>query len=231
MSKTKYVAYLRVSTNEQGRSGLGLEAQRNAISEYIQVGKGERVLAGEFVEVESGKQNNRPQLRKALAACQKTGAILIIAKLDRLSRSLALIVNLMESGVQFVACDNPYANPFTIHILGATAQLERELISKRTKDALRAAKARGVRLGNPAGPKPEAIEAGTRASVAARKAKADTFAELLLPDIQRYQSEGLSLRAIAHRFNDDGIKTPTGKIGAWQPQTVKNILTRTAGGP
>src|SRR5436189_2530891 len=139
----KFIAYFRVSTDKQGRSGLGLEAQREAVLAYLNGGRWS--LVEEFVEVESGKRNDRPQLTAALAACKKHRAKLVIAKLDRLSRNLAFIATLMDSGVEFVAVDNPHANKLTVHILAAVAQHEREMIAQRTKDALQA---RGQRLGN-----------------------------------------------------------------------------------
>ena len=143
----KFVAYFRVSTDRQGKSGLGLEAQREAVLAYLDGGSWQ--LVGEFTEVESGKRSDRPQLAAALVACKKHKAKLVIAKLDRLSRNLAFIATLMDSGVEFVAVDNPHANKLTVHILAAVAQHEREMIAQRTKDALAAAKARGVKLGNP----------------------------------------------------------------------------------
>ena len=143
----RFVAYFRVSTDRQGKSGLGLEAQRASVINYLNGGTWE--LVGEFVEVESGKHSDRPRLAEALQACRKHRAKLVIAKLDRLSRNLAFIATLMESGIEFVAVDNPHANKLTVHILAAVAQHEREAISERTKDALRAAKARGTKLGNP----------------------------------------------------------------------------------
>jgi DNA invertase Pin-like site-specific DNA recombinase len=144
----KFVAYFRVSTDRQGKSGLGLEAQREAVMSYLNGGRW--TLAAEFTEVESGKRSdNRPELEKAIAACKRLKAKLVIAKLDRLSRNLAFIAALMESGVEFVAVDNPHMNKLTIHILAAVAEHEREMISERTKAALAAAKRRGQRLGNP----------------------------------------------------------------------------------
>ena len=142
------VAYYRVSTQKQGNSGLGLEAQRKAVHNYAK-SMGCDVIE-EYEEVESGKGHfNRPQLQGALEYCELTGAKLVIAKLDRLSRNVAFLANLMESGVKFIACDNPQANELTIHILAAVAEAERKAISERTKVALAAAKARGVVLGNP----------------------------------------------------------------------------------
>src|ERR1700757_4487704 len=142
----KFVAYCRVSTNKQGRSGLGLDAQRKAVADYLDGGKWE--LVGEFTEIETGKRADRPELERAIAACKKHRARLIIAKLDRLSRNVAFISALMERKVDFIAVDNPTATKFTIHILAAVAEHERDAISKRTTEALAAAKARGVKLGN-----------------------------------------------------------------------------------
>ncbi len=143
--ETPAVTYLRVSTDRQGQSGLGLDAQRAAVAAYV----AGRPVLGEFVEVESGRKDDRPQLAAALALCRQRRAVLVIAKLDRLARSVAFISNLMASGVEFVAADMPQANRLTVHILAAVAEHEREMISQRTKAALAAAKARGTRLGNP----------------------------------------------------------------------------------
>ena len=143
----RFVAYYRVSTDRQGRSGLGLEAQQKAVRDYLDGGAWE--IVAEFIEVESGKKSDRPELARALDACRKHKARLVIAKLDRLSRNLAFIATLMDSGVEFVAVDNPHANKLTIHILAAVAEHEREAISERTKAALAAAKARGTKLGTP----------------------------------------------------------------------------------
>jgi DNA invertase Pin-like site-specific DNA recombinase len=143
----KFIAYFRVSTDKQGKSGLGLEAQREAVLAFLNGGKW--ALVAEFVEIESGKRNDRPQLSTALLACKKHKAKLVIAKLDGLSRNLAFIATLMDSGVEFVAVDNPHANKLTVHILAAVAQHEREMIAQRTRDALQEAKARGAKLGNP----------------------------------------------------------------------------------
>ena len=155
-----FVAYYRVSTDKQGLKGLGMEAQREAVTRFM-TGKGQ--LAAEFVEVESGrKDTNRPQLHAALAECRKRHAVLVIAKLDRLARNVHFISGLMNSDVEFVAVDMPSANRLTIHILAAVAEHEREMISQRTKAALAAAKARGTKLGNPRAPE---------AAIVARAAK------------------------------------------------------------
>jgi len=145
-SLQKYIVYLRVSTDKQGVFGLGMDAQREAVRRYVQ--NHGHILA-EYVEVESGKKSDRPQLTAALAECRKNRATLVIAKLDRLARNVHSISGLMNSDVEFVAVDMPTANRLTIHILAAVAEHEREMISERTKAALAAAKARGVKLGNP----------------------------------------------------------------------------------
>src|SRR6476646_2067188 len=144
----KFISYLRVSTDKQGVRGYGIAAQRTAVKDYLDGGRWQ--LLGEFVEVESGKRKDRPQLAKAIAACKRYKARLIIAKLDRLARNVHLISGLMESRVDFVCCDMPDANRLTIHILAAVAEHEREMIVQRTKDGLATAKRRGVALGNPA---------------------------------------------------------------------------------
>ena len=142
---SRFVAYYRVSTDRQGRSGLGLEAQREAVRHYLASVGG--VLAAEHTEVETGKRSDRPELQRALAVCRRPKAKLLIAKLDRLSRNVAFIAALMDGNTEFVACDNPHATRLTLHILAAVAEHEREAISQRTKAALQAAKARGTRLG------------------------------------------------------------------------------------
>lgn len=181
---------------------------------------------GEYIEIESGKKNDRPQLKEALAACQRTGATLLIAKLDRLSRNVAFIANLMDSGVEFVACDFPTANRLTIHILAAMAEHEREMISKRTKDALKAAKARGIELGKPSNLNIEAAGKGRKLGVKARIQKANDFSRQLSGIIKSYSAEGLSLNAIAHRLNSEGVLTARGKTGSWTPTAVKNVIFR-----
>jgi len=215
----KFVAYFRVSTDKQGRSGLGFEAQRHAVDQFLNGGSWS--LIGEFIEVESGKRNKRPELEKALAVCKRQKAKLVIAKLDRLSRNLAFIATLMDSGVEFVAVDNPHANKLTVHILAAVAQHEREMIAQRTKDALQAAKARGVVLGNPK------LDAVRDRAVASVKADADRFAKNVAPIIREIQSTGVaSHRAIARSLNSRGIATARG--GVWTAVQVGSILQRAA---
>ena len=213
----KFVAYFRVSTDKQGKSGLGLEAQRKAVLDYLNGGTWS--LVGEFTEIESGRRNERPQLEKALAACKRHKAKLVIAKLDRLSRNLAFIATLMESGVAFIAVDNPHANKLAIHILAAVAQHEREMIAQRTKDALQAAKARGVVLGNPK------LDHVRDRAVASLKADADRFAKNVAPIIREIQSSGVaSHRGIARALNSRGVATARG--GEWTAVQVGAILRR-----
>lgn len=212
----RHIAYYRVSTDRQGRSGLGLDAQRAAVAAYV-AGQGE--LAAEFTEVESGKRHdNRPQLAAALVACRKQKAILVIARLDRLARNVHFISGLMESKVEFVAVDIPDANRFTLHMMAAFAEHEREMISQRTKDALAVVKARGTKLGNP---RPAAAAALAAAAVSR---KADIFAGPLRPMLETMRQQGKTLQAIADELNTRGIKTARGNM--WQPQTVKNVLAR-----
>lgn len=220
----KVVAYYRVSTSSQGRSGLGLEAQRAAVAQYC---KGrECKLLGEFTEIESGKNNDRPELAKAMHLAKVTGATLVVAKLDRLSRNVAFLAVLQESGARFVAADMPEANELTIHIMAAVAQAERQAISRRTKDALAAAKARGTKLGNPNGAAAlMRAGKGNGASVVAIRDGADRFATDLEPIIANIRATSdVSLRAIAEELNQRGIVTRRG--GTWHATTVRDILNR-----
>jgi DNA invertase Pin-like site-specific DNA recombinase len=212
----KFVAYFRVSTDRQGKSGLGLEAQRKAVLDYLNGGRWQ--LAAEFVEVESGKRSdNRPELEKALAACKKQKAKLVIAKLDRLSRNVAFISALMNSGVEFIAADMPHANKLTIHILAAVAEHEREMISERTKAALQAAKARGKVLGNPN--MPEISKRGMVAVIA----NARRFAANVRPIIKEIMRAGAtSHNAIAAKLNERNVRTARG--GVWTHVQVGAIL-------
>jgi DNA invertase Pin-like site-specific DNA recombinase len=220
-STRRFVAYYRVSTDRQGQSGLGLDAQRKAIADYLNGGAWE--LVGEFTEVESGKKSERPELARAMDACRKHKARLVIAKLDRLSRNLAFIATLMESGVEFVAADMPFANKLTIHILAAVAEHEREAISERTKAALAAAKARGTRLGNP---NPAFALKRMRA---ARRLQVERFAANVLPVIREIQAAGYdSSNAIAGQLNARKIATARG--GRWTHMQVGQILARASPG-
>jgi DNA invertase Pin-like site-specific DNA recombinase len=217
MKTPKFIAYYRVSTDRQGRSGLGLEAQRQAVCDFL-AARGEPIES--FTEIESGRKNDRPQLTAALDACRRHKPILVIAKLDRLARNVYFISGLMESGVEFVAVDMPHANRLTIHILAAVAEHERELISQRTKAALQAAKRQGVTLGSPQPKKGAAI----RSQVL--REKADRFSVTILPLIHGLQAQGITgYRAIACALNARGIQTANRR--QWYPTTVKNLLKRT----
>jgi DNA invertase Pin-like site-specific DNA recombinase len=221
MANGKFVSYLRVSTARQGASGLGLEAQRAAVTGYLN--GGEWALVQEVVEVESGKRNDRPALADALRLCRKNKATLVIAKLDRLARNVAFISNLMESGVEFVAVDMPQANRFVVHILAAVAEQEAEAISKRTKAALAAAKARGTQLGG----RRVSTERFAEIRDAARQVRterADKRASEILPVIQSIQATGAtSLRQIAAVLNERNISTPRG--GEWSAVQVQRVIT------
>jgi DNA invertase Pin-like site-specific DNA recombinase len=224
MATGKFVSYIRVSTKAQGASGLGLEAQKESITRYLNGGNWD--LLSEFVEVETGKHADRPQLAKALDHCQSTGATLVIAKLDRLSRDPDFLGMLMKAGTDFIACDMPEANKFMIRIMAALAEKEREMISERTKAALQAAKARGVKLGKPENLTKAAADQGREKGRKAKLAKADIFAAQLSPLVRRYQDQGMSLNGIAATLNADSILTARGKAGSWTPTAVKNLLAR-----
>lgn len=206
-----FVAYYRVSTDRQGASGLGLDAQRASVATFV-AGRG--VLTAEFTEIESGRKNDRPELHQALDLCRDRRAVLVIAKLDRLARNVAFIANLMESGVEFVAVDMPQANRLTLHILAAVAEHEREMISQRTKAALAAAKVRGTRLGNPRPDMPRIT--------AASAANAARFRARVAPLVVTLRGQGMSLRAIAADLNGRGIRTARGR--RWQAATVFGVL-------
>jgi DNA invertase Pin-like site-specific DNA recombinase len=220
----KIVSYLRVSTRKQGNSGLGLDAQRSAITAYA-TQRHSRVIET-FTEIESGKVDARPELLKALHLAKVTGATLVIAKLDRLSRNAAFLLTLRDSGVRFVAADMPDANDLTVGIMALVAQQEREAISKRTKEALEAAKARGVRLGNPNGAAAlRRAGRGNAASVQAIRAHADGHARNLQPIVTALADEGVtSLGAVADALNGRGMLTPRG--GRWHKSSVRNLLAR-----
>ena len=205
-----FVAYYRVSTDRQGQSGLGLDAQRAAVAGFV----GARDLVAEFTEVESGKRADRPQLAAALDLCRRRRAMLVIAKLDRLARNVAFIANLMEAGVEFTAVDMPSANKLTLHILAAVAEHEREMISARTKAALAAAKARGVTLGRP--------DRETRHMRTARSARVAAFRASVLPEVRRLVGEGMSQRQIAAELNRRGLTTYAGR--PWRVQHVSSLL-------
>jgi len=223
MATGRFIAYYRVSTARQGRSGLGLEAQRAAVADYLNGGRWK--LSAEFTEVESGKRSDRPQLAKALVACRVHKATLVIAKLDRLARNVSFIANLMEAGVDFVAADMPAANKLTVHVLAAMAEYEAAAISARTKAALAAAKARGVQLGGDRGNLPAIAKKGAKASVAARQQQAKNRARDLASIVQELRQEGrTSLRKIAAGLNQREIAAPRG--GIWQVGQVASLIKR-----
>jgi DNA invertase Pin-like site-specific DNA recombinase len=204
----QFVAYYHVSTDRQGRSGLGLEAQQASVRGYLS----DAAPIAEFTEIETGKRNDRPELKQALALCRKRKARLVIAKLDRLSRNLAFIATLMDSGVEFVAVDNPHATRLTLHILAAVAEHEREMIADRTKAALRAAKARGIRLGRN----------GADRLAPAYRAEAIERARQLAPLLAELKSAGMSARQMAAQLTARDIPTLTG--ARWHAQTVIRML-------
>jgi len=215
------VSYIRVSTARQGASGLGLEAQRSAVESFCR-DHGYELLA-EYREVESGRKNDRPVLRKALARAKSAKAVLLIAKLDRLARNVAFIANLMEAGVEFRACDMPEASKFILHVMAAVAEQEARAISERTRVALQAAKARGVSLGaaNTAC-RNLSEEARRRGSQRTSSMAYECYAEIL-PLVRGLRETGSSLQAIAHRLNEDGHVTRNGC--EWNPVQVSRVLS------
>ena len=216
--KNTAIAYIRVSTDKQGKSGLGLEAQQEAIAAYA---ASQGVTVSEtFIEVESGKNNHRPELEKALKLAKRTKSTLVIAKLDRLSRNAAFLLTLRDSGVEFVAADNPEANRLTIGILAVIAEHEREMISERTKAALAAAKARGIKLGNPNGFSEDHRKAGPEA----RRKQSQDFTQRIAHHFEK--TAHLSLREAAQVLNDGGVETAKG--GLWSASTVRAARARLA---
>lgn len=210
----KYVSYLRVSTQRQGQSGLGIDAQRAAVNQFLASSHG--TLVAEYVEVESGSGKARPVLVQSIALARQTKAILLIAKLDRLARNVAFVSSLMESGVEFVAADAPFANRLMIHILAAFAEHERSLISDRTKAALAAAKARGVQLGQ-------------NGVVLAKQHRVEalTFVQSLrIPVTAAREGGARTLSEFALELNSRGFRTRTGAL--WSPGTVDRLLRRLA---
>ena len=212
-----FVAYLRAATNDRGQPSLGLEAQRAAVAGFV-ARRGE--LLAEFVEAERRREDKRPELTRALDLCQNYGATLAIARLDRLARHPVFLAALFESGVEFAAIDIPQLDRLALPILIAVAEREREMISRRTIIALQAARARGVRLGNPRAP--EAAASG-RAVLSARSGEVRRAA---LPIALPLRAEGLSLRRIAEILNTRGVATPRG--GHWHAATVAAMLRQAA---
>lgn len=224
MASGKFVSYLRVSTQKQGRSGLGLEAQRKAVSEFLNGGSWQ--VIDEVVEIESGKNNRRPKLAEAIALCKATAATLVVAKIDRLTRDAAFLLSLKDAGIDFVAVDMLNANRMTVGIMALVAEQEREAISKRTREALAAAKARGVQLG---AYRDGAFVGRVGTAEDARKAsqaRAEQYrrtAQEKLSLLARINPDGsLSLRAIAERLNAMGVPTVSGN-GSWSANSVRRL--------
>jgi DNA invertase Pin-like site-specific DNA recombinase len=229
----KLVAYFRVSTEKQGRSGLGLEGQQAAFQQYLAQTGGKQI--GEYVEIETGTcKRHRPQLQRAIAHARCSGAVLVIAKLDRLARNVHFVSGVMESGIEFVACDNPHANRLTLHILAAVAEDEAVRISERTKAALAAAKRRGTKLGS-ARPghwdgredrRREGARKGGAAAALVHKEAADEVYDHLAPLIAEMRTNGQPLQAIADKLNQQNHTTRRGK--AWNRMQVLRVIRRQA---
>ncbi|WP_127902519.1 recombinase family protein [Solirhodobacter olei] len=222
----RIVAYIRVSTRRQGESGLGIEAQQAEIAAYAATHGAS--IAAEFIEVESGKKDDRPELHRAIREARLTGSRLVIARLNRLSRNAAFLLNLRDSGVDFVAADMPNANSLTIGVMALVAQEEREAISRNTKAALAAARARGQKLGNPNGAAAlRRAGKGNTASRQAATARADARAHDLADVLADITAKGhTTLHQIAKELNRREIRTPRG--GRWHPSSVANIRERLA---
>ena len=219
--KQKYVAYLRVSTQKQGYSGLGLEAQREIIHNHLH----DTTLIAEFVEVESGRKSDRPKLKEALALCRKDGATLIVAKLDRLARSVSFLSNLLESDVEIVFCDFPQANKMVLHIISAISQYEAELIAARTKASLQAKKARGFKLGNPEHLL-EKHQVAIQNSIRTCRVKADNNPnnKRAVAMLRIFVKENRSYSEMANILNQEGFVTSRGC--SFTKSTVYKLIKR-----
>jgi DNA invertase Pin-like site-specific DNA recombinase len=216
----KFVSYLRVSTARQGQSGLGIEAQRSSVTNFLNGGSWK--LVGEFVEVESGKNNNRPELQKALSSCRIHNATLVVARLDRLARNAHFLLGLKEAGVDFVCVDMPAANALTIGIMAMVAQEEARLISARTKAALAQAKARGVVLGSPKPITRSTQVMGARQSAVVRSANASRWMTDVKPIVERAVREMGTLRAAAGYLTMTGV--PARRGGMWSATQVMRVM-------
>ncbi|MEM9709720.1 MAG: recombinase family protein [Pseudomonadota bacterium] len=223
----RIISYSRVSTGKQQASGLGLEAQRTSIEAFAER-SGSEILE-HYVEVESGRKDDRPELEKALRHARVTGARIVIARLDRLSRNAAFLMNLQSSGVEFTACDMPHANETTVGIMAVMAQAESELISVRTKEAMQAAKKKGRVYGNPNGARALRLaDKGNKDALKAIKHRADARASDLSDVLSHIASEGhVTLTAQANELNARGIRTARG--GRWHPSSVSNLRRRIEG--
>ena len=215
----QYVAYLRVSTQKQGYSGLGLEAQREIIQKYLR----DKIPVAEFVEIESGRKKDRPKLKEALSLCRKTEATLIVAKLDRLARNVSFLSNLLENDVEIVFCDFPQANKMVLHILSAISQYEAELIAARTKSALQAKKARGFKLGNPEHlMDKQAIQNSIR--TCREKADNNSNNRRAVAMLRTLVKEEHTLQEVADILNREGFVTSKG--GRFYKSTVYKLIRR-----
>ncbi len=225
-----FVAYIRVSTDRQGRSGLGLEAQEAAIRDFLR--PTDHLLLPPFVEVESGRKADRPELAKALSRCRATGAVLLIAKMDRLARDAHFLLGLRKAGIEFAACDMPDANRLTVGILAVVAEAEADAISARTKAALSAAKARGTSLGGlrdgQRAPTRDEQRHGGAASAERKRREANQDAYRVLPRVLDLQAGGASLAGVAAALQAEGVPTPKG--GAWTATAVRRVLLRVGSG-
>jgi DNA invertase Pin-like site-specific DNA recombinase len=224
VERNAIVAYLRVSTQRQGRSGLGIEAQRESVQAYA-TAQGRPVVA-EYVEVETGKGSDalsrRPKLNEALNLAQRGGHTLVVARLDRLSRSVAFISHLMTTRIRFKVAEMPDAEELMLHIYAAFAEEERRKIASRTRDALKAAKARSVRLGNPTN-----LAVARAAAAEARRAQGQQSAELVRPHIEELRRSGVTtLRGLADALNTRQVPSPA--AGAWHPASVQRMVKRIA---
>jgi len=216
----KYIAYYRVSTLKQGKSRLGLDAQKTTVEGYLRASEG--ALLDEYVEIESGKSGNRPELNKAIADCQLKKATLLVSKLDRLSRDLHFITSLQKSGVPFIVAENPQMTDLTVHLLAAVAQHERQMISSRTKQALAAAKARGVKLGNPRLSEHRCTD--TNAARLAKLQLENEYARKMYEVLDGMGYTGMPLRKIALRLNQEEYTTRREK--KWTATAVKRTIQR-----
>lgn len=236
-SGLRLVAYLRVSTDKQGIRGLGIEVQRKTVLDYVRSGGHGAKLLAEYIEVESGRRSDRPELLKAMDHARNAGATLVIAKLDRLSRDVHFLTGLERAGIEFVACDLPNANRLTVTILAAVAEHEREMISQRTKAALQVAKERVsqsgqrkhpkvMRLGNPHGAR-SLSGYGNHHAIAAIKAKANATAQRLRNLFNALHAEGITdIRRMAATLNERGVLSPNG--ATWHPTSVSRLTKRIA---
>jgi DNA invertase Pin-like site-specific DNA recombinase len=221
----RYVAYYRVSTGQQRESGLGLESQQAQVRDYVAANHG--CLVGEYSETVSGRKNDRPQLATALTTCRIMGAVLVIARLDRLSRNVAMIARLMDSGLDFVATDFPYANKFTIHLLAAVAEYESRIHSERMKAIMAAVKQRGIKVGKKKGDSTRQFPPGCQqASARARQARAEARRCDLAPLVWKSIAEGKSHRVIANEFNETGV-VPA-RQSKWTANAIWRIASLTA---